>query len=300
MSIAQAKATFRQIPERIYNRGEVGLSADVMTEGYIEHIPLPPGFPSGRAGFDAFVRMWRTAVPDLRYTVTRFTPDDLIGEGDEVVHRVVGRGTHLGEMFGIPPTGRSLEWTETHIGRFENGMLVEHWGQIDVMRILQGVGAIPGDPSRPPDPVPPAVEDRRAMSPDELRAMVARFVDRVWNAGDLDVADELFHPAATSPSAPGLPTGPEGVRTIASMFRTAFPDFHVTIEDSIVEYPYIVVRFVETGDNDGPLMGMPATGRHASFGEIGILRVANGQVVESWYDVDMLGMMSQLGAGTAT
>jgi Predicted ester cyclase len=79
------------------------------------------------------------------------------------------------------------------------------------------------------------------------------------------------------------------------MFRTAFPDFHMSIEDVVVEYPYVVVRFVETGTNGGPLMGMPATGKHASFGEIGILRVANAQVVESWYDVDMLGMMGQLG-----
>jgi predicted ester cyclase len=118
-----------------------------------------------------------------------------------------------------------------------------------------------------------------------MRSLVTRFVEDVWNKGDLDVADEIFHPAATSPSAPDLPLGGAGVRVIASMFRTAFPDFHVTIEDTIVESPFVVVRFMETGTNGGPLMGMPATGRPA------------GRVVESWYDVDMLGMMGQLGAG---
>ena len=297
MSVAQNKASFRQIPERIYNLGELAVSADVMTEAYVEHIPLPPGYPPGRAGFDQFVAMWRTAVPDLHYTVTRFTPDDLIGEGDRVVHRVEGHGTHLGEMFGIAPTGRTLDWTETHIGRYENGMLVEHWGQIDVMRILQQVGVVPGDAPRGPDPIPPIVVDEHRLTPAEMRRLVTRFVDEVWNRGDLDVADELFHPAATSPSAPALPPGGAGVRIIASMFRTAFPDFHMSIDDTVVEYPFIVVRFMETGTNGGPLMGMPATGKHASFGEIGILRVANGQVVESWYDVDMLGMMGQLGVG---
>ena len=127
-----------------------------MTDDYVEHIPLPPGYPQGRAGFDRFVAMWRTAVPDIRYTITRFTPDDLIGEGDRVVHRVEGHGTHLGEMFGIAPTGRTLDWTETHIGRYEDGMLVEHWGQIDVMRILQAVGVVPGFALRPPGPIPPS------------------------------------------------------------------------------------------------------------------------------------------------
>ena len=127
---------------------------------------------------------------------------------------------------------------------------------------------------------------------------MTRFVEEVWNEGDLDVADELFHPAATSPSAPDLPPGGAGVRVIASMFRTAFPDFHMTIEDTIVEYPYIVVRFIETGTNGGPADGdaarpasTPASARSASCGW------PNGQVVESWYDVDMLGMMGQLGVG---
>ena len=103
---------------------------------------------------------------------------------------------------------------------------------------------------------------------------MTRFVDEVWNEGDLDVADEIFHPAATSPSAPDLPPGGAGVRIIASMFRTAFPDFHMTIEDTIVEYPFIVVRFMETGTNGGPLMGMPATGNTLASARSASSRVA--------------------------
>jgi predicted ester cyclase len=296
-TVAANKASFRRIPERIYNRGEVGLSMSVMTDDYVEHIPLPAGFSAGRPGFDQFVEMFRVAVPDLTYTVTGFTPDDLIGEDDHVVHHVEGRGTHLGALFGIPPSGRSLDWTETHIGRYADGKLVEHWGQIDVLRILQGIGAVPGYVARAAAPVPPAVTDERPLSPDAMRQLMTRFVDEIWNDGRFDVADELFHPAATSPSAPDLPLGGTGVRVIASMMRTAFPDFHMTLEDTIVEYPYVVGRFSETGTQTGPLMGLPLTGKHVAFGEIGILRVANGQVVESWYDVDMMGLMGQLGVG---
>jgi predicted ester cyclase len=291
------KASFRRIPEVIYNRGELDVASDVMVEQYVEHIPLPPGYTPDRAGFVKFVAMWRTAVPDLQYTVTRLTPDDLIGEGDKVVHRVVGRGTHRGEMLGIAPTGRPLQWTETHIGRYENGMLVEHWGQIDVLRMMQCIGVVPGYTPAAPDPIPPEVADPNPLSADQMRAFMTRFIDDVWNRGQLETADEIFHPAATSPSAPQLPPGPAGVKLIAAMFRNAFPDFHMSVDNMIVEYPFIVGRFTESGTHRGELMGIAPTGKSVRFGEIGILRVANRQVVESWYEVDMLGLMGQLGVG---
>jgi predicted ester cyclase len=54
---------------------------------------------------------------------------------------------------------------------------------------------------------------------------------------------------------------------------------------------------VETGTQTGDFFGIPATGKSVKFSEIGILRIADGKVVESWYDVDMLGLMGQLGVG---
>ena len=81
------------------------------------------------------------------------------------------------------------------------------------------------------------------------------------------------------------------------MFRNAFPDFHMTIDDLIAEGPYVVARFTETGTHQGELFGVPATGKKVSFGEIGILRFAGGQIVESWYEVDMAGLFQQLGVG---
>ena len=59
----------------------------------------------------------------------------------------------------------------------------------------------------------------------------------------------------------------------------------------------MAARFCQGGTHDGDLMGIAPTGKKASWSEIGILRIADGKVVESWYDVDMLGMMGQLGVG---
>jgi predicted ester cyclase len=295
---SEMKARFRLIPEVIFNTGSVDVADEIMERDYVEHIPMPPGCTPDRDGFKKFVGMWRAALPDLHYTVTRFTDEDLIGEGDRVVHRLVGEGTHAGDFLGIPPTGNRVVWTETHIGRFENGKLVEHWGQIDVLQILQQLGVLPGPGAEPsPTPAPPAVDRGAVGSPDDNKAVMCRLIEDVWNRGELDLLDELFHPEATSPSAPALPPGPAGVREIVRMFRTAFPDFHMTIDDMIAEDAFVAGRFTETGTHLGEFMGVAPTGKRVGFGEVAILRMVANRIVESWYDVDMLGMLRQLGLG---
>jgi len=295
MSVAANKATFRKIPEQIYNRGELNIARSVMVSNYVEHLRLPEGLPAGRAGFEEFVQMWRTAVPDLTYKVTHLTPDFLIGEGELVVLRIEGRGTHRGPLLGVPPTGRPMDWTETHIGRFENGLLVEHWAEIDKLRILQALGTVDGFVPRGPAP-PPVIVDERYLTSAELRDLLARLVEEVWNEGRLEVADEIFHPKATMPGESEQPVGPGGVQAAVAACRTGFSDYRVSIEDTVVEYPYMVGRLRRTGTQDGPFGGLAATGRSVSYGEILIVRVGNGQIVESWSDADMLGLMDQLQA----
>jgi predicted ester cyclase len=59
----------------------------------------------------------------------------------------------------------------------------------------------------------------------------------------------------------------------------------------------VSARFTQSGTQTGELMGIPPTGKKVSFTEIGILRIADGKIVESWYDVDMARLMQQLGVG---
>ncbi len=148
-------------------------------------------------------------------------------------------------------------------------------------------------------PVPPYVSGKRQTSPAENKAITRRFFEEVWDKGNLAFADEVFHPQATSPSAPTLPKGGEGVKLIAGMFRNAMPDYSTRIIDLLADGDYVLVYFSQTGTQTGELMGIPATGKKATWGEIGILRFAGGLVVESWYNVDMLGLMQQLGVAGA-
>ena len=66
-----------------------------------------------------------------------------MAEGDKVVTRWTGRGTHQGELMGISPTGNQLEITGLTIDRIEGGQVVETWDQYDTLGMLRQLGAIP-------------------------------------------------------------------------------------------------------------------------------------------------------------
>ena len=133
------------------------------------------------------------------------------------------------------------------------------------------------------------------MSVEQNKRIMRRMIEEVWNKGDLAVADELFAPSHTSPSAPDLPPGSEGVKILVKMFREAMPDYHMDIDLMLADEEKVVGRFTQSGTHSGePLMGMEASGRRASWTEIGILRIEDDQIVESWYEVDMLSMLNQL------
>ena len=97
-----------------------------------------PGQAHDREGLTQFNLAIRAAFPDLTVTI-----DDLIAEGDKVVWRWSARGTQRGELMGIPPTGREVTLTGISIDRLAGGQIVERWGEIDNLGLLQQLGAIP-------------------------------------------------------------------------------------------------------------------------------------------------------------
>jgi predicted ester cyclase len=138
MSAEESKTAFRRVPEEVINTGNLDVAGEVIASDYVEHVPYPPGMPSGLEGWKLFFTMFHTAFPDMRYTV-----ENILAEGDMVAMHVTARGTHQGEFMGIAPTGSEVTWTETHIGRFENGKLAEHWGNSDDLGMMEQFGAIP-------------------------------------------------------------------------------------------------------------------------------------------------------------
>jgi predicted ester cyclase len=133
----QDKELLRRIPLEVLNEGKLDLIDEVFAPDYVEHSPLP-GYADSREGIKSFIRDFRSAIPDLHYVV-----DHEISEGDWVVQHVTGRGTPQREFLGMPATGKSASWQEIHIVRVSGGKAVEHWGLIDMLGVLQQLGALP-------------------------------------------------------------------------------------------------------------------------------------------------------------
>ena len=138
------------------------------------------------------------------------------------------------------------------------------------------------------------------MGTQENKASAGRFLEEVINRGNVAVIDELSSPNFVDHQAPpGMPPTNEGFKAYITMFRGAFPDLHYTIEDSIAEGDRVVQRSTAHGTMTGDFMGMPASGKSATWSEIHITRFENGKAVEHWGITDQLGMLAQLGFAQA-
>ena len=117
-----------------YNTGDfIALAevvgADVLTPN------IAPGMPPGLEGAIAVHQTTLLGMPDYWTTI-----EDLIAEGDKVVVRVTMTGTHTGNFWGVPPTGRRINLTAIYIVRIADGKIVEHWGEEDGMKVFKQLG----------------------------------------------------------------------------------------------------------------------------------------------------------------
>lgn len=135
------------------------------------------------------------------------------------------------------------------------------------------------------------------MSAEQNKALFRRFMDEVFNRGNIGLVDELVVVdfAEHEELPPGTPPGREGLKRIVAVFRTAFPDFKVTLDDLIAEGDRVVVRSTWSGTQQGEFMGIAPTGKRVSFEVIDIVRIAGGKVQEHWGQMDNMLLMQQLG-----
>jgi steroid delta-isomerase-like uncharacterized protein len=128
------------------------------------------------------------------------------------------------------------------------------------------------------------------------KAGFRRVYEEGLNEGNLAVADELIAPDFIDHEAhPGTSSGPESLRQLITMLRTAFPDLRFEIEDLIAEGDTVAGRLTMNGTHTGPLMGMPPTGRKVRQAHMHFVRFLDGKAIEHWGVRDDMGMMRQMG-----
>jgi steroid delta-isomerase-like uncharacterized protein len=138
MSIENNKAVAHQMLDEVFNQGNMSLADELLSPNYIEHEELPPGVPAGREGLKQTILMTRAAFPDFSATI-----EDIVAEGDKVAQRITWTGTHKGDFMGIPATGKSVSIQVLDIIRVVDGHLVEHWGLMDSMGLMQQLDVMP-------------------------------------------------------------------------------------------------------------------------------------------------------------
>ena len=131
------KEVVRRFTEEVFNKGDVAAIDKYITADAVDHNP-PPGMTGDREGFKKWLTTFRAAFPDMKATL-----DQVIAEGDLVVFRNTMTGTQKGEYMGMPASGKPISVEAIDIVRFKDGKMVEHWGQMDAMGMMQQLGGMP-------------------------------------------------------------------------------------------------------------------------------------------------------------
>ncbi|MBI3965110.1 MAG: ester cyclase [Chloroflexi bacterium] len=124
-------------------KGNLAIVDELFAPSFVDRTPML-GVSPDREGVKRLFAMFRVAFPDMRAVI-----HDQVAEDDRVATRKSFYATHLGELMGIPPTGKSVRIDVFDVLRLENGQVVEHWGVVDQLGLMQQLGVIPA----PADPV---------------------------------------------------------------------------------------------------------------------------------------------------
>lgn len=134
----------------------------------------------------------------------------------------------------------------------------------------------------------------------EYQTLLHRWFEEVWNKGREEAIDEMF---AENGVANGLVdedgntiVGPAMFKPFFHKFRAAFPDIHITVEETVCEGGKITALCRVTGTHSGQGIGVKPTNKQIDFRGIAIVKIRDGKIIEAWNQFDFMSMYQQLGA----
>jgi steroid delta-isomerase-like uncharacterized protein len=139
MNMTQTNETVvRRFIEDGFNGRDLDALDEIVAEGFTNYDPPFPGLPAGREGLkQTFAGFW-SAFPDVHATTVHLFADE-----DKVASVVALRGTHEGELMGLPPTAREVNIRVVEIFRVASGQIAERWGVVDRTGLMKQLGAVP-------------------------------------------------------------------------------------------------------------------------------------------------------------
>ena len=128
------------------------------------------------------------------------------------------------------------------------------------------------------------------------KTVCRRLIEEVVNRGNLSLVDTLVSPQYVYHGPGGLELrGRDGFKQLVTLYRTAFPDLQMTIQEFVAENDKVAIRWTARGTHKGDLAGIAPTGRNTTVTGIMVSRVVDGVLAEDFETFDELGMLRQLG-----
>jgi steroid delta-isomerase-like uncharacterized protein len=130
------RSSVRRFVDEVQTAHRLDVMDELLSTDFVDHMAgsRPPYLEGAKRLFTTLF----TALPDLSATI-----EDQAVDGDKVWTRKTFRGTHLGPLMGVPPSGRPVSFEAIEVLRFADGKIVEHWAVSDMLNLLQQIGALP-------------------------------------------------------------------------------------------------------------------------------------------------------------
>jgi steroid delta-isomerase-like uncharacterized protein len=134
---------------------------------------------------------------------------------------------------------------------------------------------------------------------EENKALVRRWFEEVWNKGRAEAIEEMFdangiaHGLSDDPANPIK--GPRDFRPFHTVFRDAFPNMEIVVEDTVAEGDKVAARCSVRAKHEGEFLGRAATASAVDFTGITIVRIQDGKIVEAWNNFDFMTLHRQVG-----
>jgi steroid delta-isomerase-like uncharacterized protein len=130
-------AIAKRLIDDVWSRGRLEVIDEIVAQGCLSHDPLATDL-RGAEALKQYIRSMRVGFPDLQFHI-----DDIVAAGDEVYLRWTAKGTHKGNLLGMPATNRTGVIGGMAVNRFQNGKVVETWHMWDTLSMMQQLGYLP-------------------------------------------------------------------------------------------------------------------------------------------------------------
>ena len=277
------------------------VEAEFMTPDYRRHRGgmLHLAANAAGQGFPGAGDYLRGAFPDRVDTGV-----EIIAEGDMVGYLFKLTGTHKGNLFGIPATGKTIDVYEVGIFKLIDGRISEAWFMADEVALLRQIGAtLPArkDGKRIVPPVTGGGEDADVV----IKRLKAGALATVEERNKLLVVQSKGSAPPKDLRAPDFRQRRAGFQNLREFgersgaatqtVTSAMPERRDPIDGLLAEGEKVWMRFKLSAVHSKPLYGLPPTGRRVEAPEIGIARIVDGKWQDAWYFGDELGLLLQLG-----